>query len=50
MLHKKLYELAEKLFPIHRSLAGSQNRKTLRLLKKVCPKLKIKGYESGKNF
>ena len=48
MLNKKLYELAKKLFPIHRSLAGSQNRKTLSLLKNICPKLKIKGYETGK--
>ena len=48
MLNKKLYDLAKKLFPIHRSLAGSQNRKTLKLLKKIYPKLKIKGYDSGK--
>ena len=48
MLNKKLYDLAKKLFPIHRSLAGPQNRKTLKLLKKIYPKLKIKGYDSGK--
>ena len=45
---KKFYELGKKsLFPICRSLTGDGVRKTLYLIKKKLPKLKIKKIRSG---
>ena len=40
--------LTEKLFPLHRSLAGEPNRSTLNIIKSVLPELKILGFPSGK--
>tara|TARA_B100001057_G_scaffold489285_1_gene575265 strand:- start:1542 stop:2831 length:1290 start_codon:yes stop_codon:yes gene_type:complete len=45
---KKYYELGKKiLFPITRSLTGNGVRKTLNIIKKEFPKLKIKKIKSG---
>ena len=45
---KKYYDLAKKiLFPICRSLTGSGVKKTLIIIKKQFPKLKIKKIRSG---
>jgi aminopeptidase-like protein len=38
---KKMHDLAKELWPISRSLTGEGNRKTLKILKKVCKNLKI---------
>ena len=42
-----IYEWLKDLFPIHRSLAGPGNRKTLRYLKSKNKLLRIKGFNSG---
>ena len=47
---KKILDLAQKLWPYNRSLAGKENRLTLRILKKVNPKLKILEYKSGQKI
>jgi aminopeptidase-like protein len=44
---KELQGLLEKLFPIHRSLTGPGNIKTLEILKEVIPGLQIKSVRSG---
>ena len=45
---KKYYNIAKtKLFPITRSLTGEGVKKTLNLIKKEFPKLKIKKFKSG---
>ncbi len=44
---KIIYKLAVKLWPINRSLTGEGNRKTLKILKEICPSLKIKKVTSG---
>ena len=45
---KKFYNLAKnELFPIHRSITGKGIKKTLRIIKKSFPKLKIKNIRSG---
>ena len=43
----RIYELGIKVFPICRSITGEGNRKTLRIFKKFCNKLKIKEIKSG---
>tara|TARA_B100000686_G_C16724049_1_gene936741 strand:- start:63 stop:1358 length:1296 start_codon:yes stop_codon:yes gene_type:complete len=43
----KMYNLGKKLFPICRSITGNGNRKTLRIIKKYLPKLKIHEVRSG---
>ena len=43
-----MYDFAEKLFPINRSITGDGVRKTLELIKMELPNLKIKKIESGK--
>tara|TARA_B100001057_G_scaffold221221_1_gene221618 strand:+ start:6491 stop:7780 length:1290 start_codon:yes stop_codon:yes gene_type:complete len=49
MTINKYYNIAKtKLFPINRSLTGRGVRKTLNILKKEFPKLKIKKFKSGK--
>ena len=49
MSTKKFYNLAKNtLFPINRSITGSGVRKTLNIIKKEFPDLKIKKFESGK--
>ena len=45
---KNLIKLGKKLFPLNRSLTGSGNIKTLRLIKKELPNLKIRKFKSGK--
>ena len=47
MTGKKIYKLAQTLWPLNRSLAGDENRKTLKVLKSINPKLKIIEYKSG---
>ena len=44
---KKIYSLAKVLFPINRSLTGSGNRKTLKILKSINKNLKILEFRSG---
>ena len=48
MIGKKIYNLCKIIFPYNRSLTGNGNRTTLNVLKKYCPKLKIKEVPSGK--
>jgi len=43
-----LVKLGKTLFPINRSLTGSGNLKTLKILKKHLPKLKIKYFKTNK--
>jgi len=45
-----MINLAKKLFPICRSLTGSGNRETLKILKKEVPELTIYEIPSGKKF
>ncbi len=47
---RDIYKLAQKLWPYNRSLAGEENRKTLKILRKVNPKLKIIEYKSGQKI
>ena len=47
MIGNKIYNLCKVLFPHNRSLTGNGNRITLNILKKYCPKLKIKHVPSG---
>ena len=42
-----MINLAKKLFPICRSITGDGNRKTLEILKKEVPEIKIKEIKSG---
>ena len=44
---KNLIKIGKELFPICRSLTGSGNLKTLKILKREIPKLKIKKIKSG---
>lgn len=44
----KILNLIKNLFPIHRSLTGKGNVKTLLKIKKIIPKLRIIKYPSGK--
>ena len=44
----KIYKLAEKLWPINRSITGKGLRKTLNLLGDICPKISINEIKSGK--
>ncbi len=43
-----LIKLGRQLFPLNRSLTGEGSLKTLKILKKRIPKLKIKKFKSGK--
>ena len=45
---KKIYHLAKKLWPINRSITGNGVRKSLKILKEICPKLSIIEVPSGK--
>lgn len=47
MIGKKIHELATKLFPINRSLTGNGVRKTLSILKEICPTMTIHEVPSG---
>lgn len=44
------YKIVKDLFYINRSLTGRGNVKTLKYLKKIVPKLKIKYFRSGEKF
>ncbi len=44
---KKIYKLAQAIYPICRSITGKGNRKTLRIIKKIIPNLKIHEIKSG---
>ena len=47
MQHNNIYNLIKKLWPLNRSLAGVENRKSLKILKEICPHLMIKSFKSG---
>jgi len=47
MQHNDIYNLIKKLWPLNRSLAGVENRKSLKILKEICPNLMIKSFKSG---
>ena len=47
MIGNKIHNLAKKLWPINRSITGQGNRETLKVLKEVCPNIKIKEIKSG---
>ena len=44
---KKIHLLAKKLWQINRSITGAGVRKTLKMLKDICPKIKIYSIPSG---
>lgn len=44
---KSMYELAEKLFPICRSITGDGVRRTLDILREVCPSMNVYEVPSG---
>ncbi len=44
---KKIHSLAKKLWSINRSITGAGVRKTLKMLKDICPKIKIYSIPSG---
>ena len=48
MKNNKIYNLCKKLWPINRSLTGEGNLETLKILKQIHNKLKIKNINSGK--
>ena len=43
-----IYNLCKKIQPIYRSITGAGNQKTLKIFKKINPKLKILHFNSGK--
>ena len=47
MIGKKIYNLAEELFPINRSITGEGVRKSLKILKKINKNLKIFNISTG---
>jgi len=44
-----IYNLAKKLWPLNRSISGDGLRRSLKILKKICPEIKIKEISSGEN-
>lgn len=50
MIGNKIYKLIKNLWSYNRSLAGKENRKTLNVLKKINPKLKILEFKSGEKI
>ena len=44
---KIIYNWAKKIYPLHRSIAGEENRKTLKFIKEIIPELKIKSFKTG---
>ena len=48
-MNNDLINFAKKLWPLNRSIIGDGTRKTLQLIKQVCPNLKILNYKSGTN-
>ena len=47
---RNLIKLGKKLWPLNRSLTGKDNKRTLLILKKEIPNLKIKHFKSGKKI
>ena len=47
LLKNDMFNLAEKLWPINRSITGKGIRESLRVIKKILPKLKIYSIKSG---
>ena len=47
MIGQKAYSLAKELWPINRSITGEGVRKTLSIIKKIIPDLKIFEVKSG---
>jgi len=47
LIGEAIYKLAERLFPICRSITGDGVRETLRILREICPELKIFEISSG---
>lgn len=45
--HQNIYDLAVRLYPIHRSLTGEGVRQTLEIIKEMLPNLEIKSIPSG---
>ena len=50
MKYSDIYNLCKKIHPIYRSITGKGNKKTLRIFKRINPKLKIIQFKSGKKF
>ena len=48
MIGNKIYNLAKRLWPINRSITGNGVRDTLKILREICPKMKIIEVPSGK--
>lgn len=48
MIGNTIYKLAKILWPIDRSITGNGVRATLKILKKICPRMKIVEIPSGK--
>lgn len=48
MMNNDIWDFAKKLWPIHRSLAGENNRKTLDLISQLLPDMTTIEYKSGK--
>ncbi len=48
MKENEIYNLCKKIHPIYRSITGKGNKKTLRIFKRINPKLKIIQFKSGK--
>ena len=44
----EIHNFAKKIWSYNRSITGEENRKTLKQLQKICTKLKIKSFKSGK--
>ena len=44
---QKILKIIKKLFPINRSITGDGNRKSLKIIKEIVPKIKIIEYKSG---
>ena len=47
-MNNDIWDFAKKLWPIHRSLAGENNRKTLDLISQLLPDMTTIEYKSGK--
>ena len=45
-----IFKFAKKYFPYHRSITGEGVRLSLKLIKEIIPKIKIKSFKSGKKI
>ena len=48
MKENEIFNLCKKIQPIYRSITGSGNTKTLKIFKRINPRLKIINFKSGK--